>query len=473
MYKLLTATLVLFPALLLAGLTPADTAAADESAEGPIKVTLAEAAAEFPSGIRFRVRAESDSPITSVAVRLRSQARSWGVYEHLDHSGGKVVDARLFWRAGFGTGYIPPGALLHVSFEIEDSAGNLHETGFKDFVYQDPRFEWDEVTSGPVTVAYHGPVRRRAEDILDTIVQTLDIMAPILGSGTSVPIRATLYNNYGEMLVALPPWTRQIGHEIIAEGQAFADFNTLLILGSGRQALGTAGHEAVHILTHQAGDGFVSRLPAWLDEGLAEFGNPQPGYLYDIALEFAIETGTLLPVLYMQGGSLTSEEIIIFYGQAKSIVSYMVFTYGPEKIRRLLSELKSDVSMDEALTAVYGFSVEDLDNSWRRFVGAPEYQAPEVDVSRPASQPLPALDMYTLDTRPVAPESDTTPDDLTSAVTQDAELSGEEGLVASPEGGGCNARPNGAGAMMDVSAAVFAAWFLAFAVLRLRRRTLC
>ena len=133
-------------------------------------------------------------------------------------------------------------------------------------------------------------------------------------------------------------WTRQIGHEIIAEGQAFADFNTLLILGSGRQALGTAGHEAVHILTHQAGDGFVSRLPAWLDEGLAEFGNPQPGYLYDIALEFAIETDTLLPVLYPAGPAahLGGDHHLLWAGQEHRFVHGLCARSGedPEVVVR-------------------------------------------------------------------------------------------------------------------------------------------
>ena len=487
MPKLLTAALILFPALLLAGLTHTGHADSDEDAESPIKVLLAETTTEFPAGIHFRVRAESDSPITSVAVRLRSPARSRGVYEPLTHRVGKVVDATLFWWRGFGSAYIPPGALLHVNFEIEDEAGNFHETGFEKFVYEDTRFDWEEVSSGPVTVSYHGPVKRRANDILDTMVQTLETVAPVLGTDASTPIRATMYNNYGEMLGGLPPWTRQVGHGIITEGQAFTDFNTLLILGSSPQALGTAAHEAVHILTHQAGDGLVSTLPAWLDEGLAEFGNPQPGYAYDIALEFAIETDALLPAFYMRGLPAGSEEIIIFYGQAKSIVSYMIDTFGPARIRALLSQLKNDVPMEDALNSVYGFGVAELDNLWRRYVGAPDYVHSEGHTMRPAAQPLPTVEMYSLDTRPVAPELAAPSVEPAAIETQEPDLDEETAAVetqvsesdeatevnVTPESGGCNAGPAGAAGMMDVSAVALAAWVLALAALRLRRRTLC
>ena len=475
MYKFLSVTLSLAAALMLAGLAYVDPIAADETQEGPIKVTLAEATSEFPQGIRFRLRAESEAPITSVAVRIRSVARSWGMYEFLDHGGGKVVDARLFWWTIAPPRYIPPGALLLVSFEIKDSAGNFHETGFQDFVYEDSKFEWKEVTSGSVTVAYHGPIKRRANAVLDTVVQTLETMAPILGTDLSIPIRATVYNNYGEMLAALPFWTRQIGHELVAEGQAFGEFNTLLLLGSGRQALGTAGHEAVHILTHQAGDGAVSNLPAWLDEGLAEFGNPAPGFSYDIALEFALETDVLLPVVYLRGLPEDAEEIIIFYGQAKSIVSYMIFTYGPDKIRLLLSELKRDVPMDDALKSVYGFGLNALDNSWRAFVGAPEYVAPEVRISRPDVQPLPTIEMYTLATEPVAPKSDSQAEDPVPKTMTDGQDLGEvpPEVVVQPASGGCNSHANGATGMLDISAAVMLAWLFALAALKWRRRTLC
>ena len=476
MYKFLSVTLSLAAALMLAGLAYVDTIAADETHEGPIKVTLAEAASEFPAGIRFRLRAESEAPITSVAVRIRSVARSWGMYEFLNHGSGKVVDARLFWQTIDPRRYIPPGALLHVSFEIKDSAGNFHETGFEDFVYEDSKFEWKEVTSGSVTVAYHGPIKRRANAVLNTVVQTLETMAPILGSDPSIPIRATVYNNYGEMLAALPIWTRQIGHELVAEGQAFGDFNTLTASREWQAGVGH-GRPRGRAYSHAPGWRRGREQPYQLGwtKVSAEFGNPAPGFSYDIALEFALETDLLLPVVYWRGLPEDAEEIIIFYGQAKSIVSYMIFTYGPDKIRLLLSELKRDVPMDDALKSVYGFGLNALDNSWRAFVGAPEYVAPEVRISRPDVQPLPTIEMYTLATEPVAPKSDSQAEEPVPKTMTDGQDLGEvpPEVVVQPASGGCNSHANGATGMLDISAAVMLAWLFALAALRRRRGTLC
>ena len=472
---------------------PVQTARADgESSEGPITVISAEVITEFPEGIRFKLQAESEAAITTAAVRFRSTAQTSGVFEYLDHRGGSLIDGELFWRTNNGARYIPPGTLLQVRFEVQDSAGNFFETDEQDFVYNDSRFAWEEVSEGPITVAYHGPVKTRAENVLSTILDTLEFMGPLLGADTSIPIRVTLYNNNREMLGALPPRSQAIGRELITEGQAFSDFNTLLLLGSGRLSLGTAGHEVIHILTHRAGDSIFRTVPSWLDEGLAEFGNPEPGFSYDIALEFAVETDSLMPVVYMQGLPGDPEEVIIFYGQARSIVRFLILRYGAGTMRNLMTELQGGARMDLALEQVYGFDQEELDRQWREAIGAPEYVPPEQGGVRPTPLPLPSLQMYSLTPQPAASaddepeatesseadvdENSAEPESLASLGTSDEPTAASEAAPieqnvdeGEPTGGGCNGPSNGASGMMDLSAVALALGLLGMA---LRRRFL-
>ena len=58
----------------------------------------------------------------------------------------------------------------------------MHKTEPEHFVYSDVRYEWKEVTDGLVTVAYHGPVEKRARDVLDTASGRLDLISPIFGA---------------------------------------------------------------------------------------------------------------------------------------------------------------------------------------------------------------------------------------------------------------------------------------------------
>lgn len=351
--------------------------AAPIRAEGEtIRIVSSTVTSEFPEGMRFRVDANSDNEISAIAVRFRIGQQTRGVYDYMDLSGGDLVEGELFWRTNSSGRYIPPGTIITYNFEIEDTEANRLDTEPVEFIYQDARFEWEEVSEGPLTVAYHGPVKTRAESVLEAMLITLDFMGPVLGADTTEPIRTNMYNNVKEMLEALPPGSATIRRELITEGQAFVDIGTLLVL-AGRQSRGTASHEMTHILTHRAGDSVFRNVPQWLDEGLSEYGNIEPGFSYDIALEFAIATDRLLPITSMPALPGTPEDVIIFYGQGRSIVRFMVDGFGPDKMRELMATLKSGKNVDDAIEEVYGMSRLDLENIWRRAVGAPELSLAE------------------------------------------------------------------------------------------------
>jgi hypothetical protein len=367
-----------------------------EPIPAPIEVLTATAVSEFPIGIRFSATAVGEHEITSMAVRFRIGLLTRGVYEYLDYVTADINNGELFWRTATAAGYIPPETIITYNYEIEDSAGNLFSTEEQELIFQDARFNWERVEEGPVSVAYHGPVKVRAEAILQAILDTLEKMGPVLGAGIDDPIRVVTYNNQKEMLEALPPRSAAIGRELVTEGQAFSDVGTLMVLIGGRLALGTASHEVTHILNHRAGQSIFRRLPSWLHEGLAEYGNVDPGFSYDIALEFAVATDRLMPHLYMQTLPGDPEDVIIFYGQSKSIVRFMIDLQGEVGMRELLSLHKRGINMDDALQEVYGLDRLGLTNAWRAEIGAEPYELPKIAEARPTPVAYPTVQAFTL-----------------------------------------------------------------------------
>ena len=378
---------------ILLGLVTVQTSSASSET---ISVTSADAVSEFPDGMRFTIEVESEQEVEEIAVKFRTGTQTRDVYGYMEFDEAKIVDSELFWRTNTAVRYIPPGTIIYYYFEIRDSEGNELITDTEEFIFEDARFTWEEVSDGPIAVAYHGPVKMRAEIILEAIVQTLDFMGPILGADTTEPIRVTMYNNVKEMLEALPPGSSTIRRELITEGQAFTNIGTLLVLGGGRRAKGTASHEVTHILTHRAGDSSARSIPSWLDEGLAEFGNVDPGFSYDIALEFAMATDRLLPITSMPILPGDPEDVIIFYGQARSLIQFMVFRYGPQAMRQLLSTLKAGANMDEATQEIYGLSRIELENQWRDTLGAEHYVPPDRDSAKPTPIARPTLQLFSL-----------------------------------------------------------------------------
>ncbi len=374
----------------------ASTALAAEPSDDSISVLSSQVVSEFPEGMRFSVQIEAENEIKEISVNIRAGQQMRESYQYMEFEPGEIVDAELFWRTNSGSRYIPPGTIITYRFLIRDTADNVLDTEPAEFIYYDARFEWVEIEDGPVSIAYHGPVQTRAQIILDATSETLSFMGPLLGADVTTPIRVTMYNNVKEMLDALPPGSSTIRRELITEGQAFVDHGTLLVLGGSRSANGTASHEVTHILTHRAGDSARARVPSWLDEGLAEYGNVDPGFSYDIALEFALGTGRLLPITSMPALPGDPEDVIIFYGQASSIVRYMSAVYGQDKMRELMAALKSGMSVDAAILDVYGISRIDLENEWRDALGAPRYEPPSLDTMKPTPIPRVTLSMFSL-----------------------------------------------------------------------------
>ena len=428
---------------------------------------------EFPGGFRITAEATGDKEIEAIVVHLQMGQVTSGTFDYLcTPSGGngqlepgkceelkpaKLVKGELFWRTDRSVSYLPPGTSIRYYFDIQDVDGGKLVTEEQVFIYYDARYEWSEVSDGTISVAYHGPVKTRAETILATIQETVVNMQPVLGFAGDEPIRVTIYNNNKEMLGALPPGSETVSRELITEGQAYANYGVLMMLGGGRRARGTASHEVTHILVHRAGDSIFRRIPLWLNEGLAEYANVEPGFAYDIALDFAVDTDTLLPSF---GGAYPGEpeQTIIFYGQARSIVLFMVETWGQARMRLLMATMKTGKRAAQAIEEVYGFGLRELDDRWRSAIGAQPYVPPEGGGrSRPTPLPLPKLGLYSLtpqpdtqaieataDTPTPEPEPTETPTPEAIAAVPPAEPAAE--AVEPATGSGCLAVKGGGGA---------------------------
>ena len=383
-----------------------------QDAASSIKVTESSITSEFPEGFRVKIAAEAEKDISQIALRMRVGQRTRGVYEYMGDEGGEVVGGRgrtldltpgksvraeLFWHTNATANYIPPGTIITYTFEVDDVEGNRFTTEEQQFVYVDVRYEWKEVTDGLVTVAYHGPVEKRARDVLETAKRTIDLVSPIFGAVHEDPIRISMYNNAAELVNAYPPRYGAIGHGVIVDGQAHSQEGLVMVEAGGRDALGTTSHELTHIIIHRATfNPRAQNMPSWLGEGLAEFGNLHATVGYDLALEFAVQNDRVLPIMFMRGQPSKGEDIIIFYGQARSIIRWLYRSFGPDKLTEFLSYLKRGNSLDRAFTRAYGGDRIAITNMWREEIGAKLYEPPSGETAKPTAVPQRTLGLYSL-----------------------------------------------------------------------------
>jgi len=344
---------------------------------GSIEVSGQGAESKFPDGVRFFLTAQSPDEINDIRVFFKKLGNTTSsTYRSVEFQPGNSITGEAMLRAGTGTNYIPPGTMLEYSFEIRDKAGRVQRTPDQTFIYQDSRFEWRTVSEGLITVYYYGEfVENRARTVLDAAQAALERMRPVLGIEPTEPLRIVSYNNYRHMAEALPFRAQAVGEQLVTQGMAFSDERVLLVHGFDASVRGTTSHEFTHLLVHEAAGG--AQVPAWLDEGLAEYGNIDPTDDYDAALRYGIFTRRIKPLWYQGVFGGAPDDIIIAYGQARSVVQYMIAKNGKAKMAELMRVLGETHNIDQALKQVYGFDQYGLDSEWRAALGLEALPPPE------------------------------------------------------------------------------------------------
>lgn len=365
--------LALIIAAQVAVIAPGARAEGDE-----IEIVSQKVVSHFPDNVTFEVTVTGPDTIEEVRVFLKPLGSDRSTYGYLDIEPGREVSGEYVMPTGTGSTHKPPGSVIRYSFEIRDAAGRVLRTEDQEHLYLDDSLEWKEISEGILTVYYYGAfVENRAKTVLDSAQKTMEEMGRVLGIRPEDPIKIVAYSNYRDMVKALPFRSTRVRQDLQTEGQAWPTERVLLVLTAEENFTGVASHEFTHILVSEAAGQGYALVPAWLNEGLAEFGNIDPTPHYDWALRYAIFTRRLKPLWYLDNLGGEPDDIIIGYGHGKSVVSYLVARYGEGKMAELMESFHTSVSTDEALQRVYGFDQYGLDSEWRQALGLEPLPSPE------------------------------------------------------------------------------------------------
>ena len=232
--------------------------------------------------------------------------------------------------------------------------------------------------------------------MLDAAQEAIQRIAPVLGIDPAEPFRIVSYNGYSEMAAALPLSFRVLRGRIHTQGMAFGDERVVLVQGSDPTVRGIVAHEVTHLATAEATGRAHDRMPTWLKEGLAEYGNLAPTSEYDRALARGMLDGEIKPLRDLNTFRGASQDVILAYGQSQSVVKYMIAQYGEAKIAELMLAMRGTFNIDQALERVYGLDQYGLDTEWRKAMGLAPLPPPEEVKPRlqerqtPTPTPLPS-----------------------------------------------------------------------------------
>jgi len=374
-------------------------------AQEGITVTSNTYESHFAKKIVFRLEARSGSEIEKVVLLYRIGGEKVINRGYPDFTPAREVTAEYVMDVQRGE--IPPFAEIEYFWRIEDAAGNRLDTEPISFVYEDDRFRWQSLTQGKITLYWYDADKAFAQRLLDVALESLARLEEEVGVELEEPVKLVVYRSKADMLGALAPRGRVFESEVITLGTVVSK-DTVLLHGTHRGVEKTIAHELTHVVVHLATENPYAGLPAWLDEGLAMYNEGELPAANRKALEKAIRENRLISVRSLTAPTGKPEEINLFYGEAYSVVEFLLKTYGKEKMMELLAVFKEGADYDDALMRVYGFDQDGLDARWRESLGLPPRGAveatPEATAVPKAERPhgglcfglLPGLALLTL-----------------------------------------------------------------------------
>lgn len=338
-----------------------------------------------PTAITFRIRVAGDPVQDAVlSYRVLNPDGNVGGDLRVQVPSGGQGDLSATLNTNSGTTYIPVGSRVAYHWELTTAVGDRVVTESQTFVFLDGRYSWQSMEQDGVTVYWYAD----EADATLAMQATSDAIADIeelLRTDLPYPVRVVLWPTESQGELAQRSRGGTFDSQVITGGSRVSS-DVLHIYDALGSFVDVARHEAAHLVTKVAGDGPFTRVPSWLDEGVAVYAQTSPGSGYRSAVDFAVQTDNTLRLRNLSAPSNQASLVNTFYGQSWSVVDYLVRTYGAEALADVFASIKSGNTTDQAFQEVYGFDQDGLYNEWRESLGLDPIEFTAAATSTPGAE---------------------------------------------------------------------------------------
>jgi hypothetical protein len=352
--------------------TPTVTATPTPTPTAPAEVSINtnRAIIDFPNKISFSVDGTSVRPVTSINLEYGSDKRSLVSEANQvepQYAPGVKINTSWSWEMK-KTSSIPSAVRIWWQWRIVDDAGRSYVTPRQTTLWEDTRFKWQTETATTMDVYWSSLGTTLAKELVKDLETKLTRVKLEVNIPKERKPRIVVYATSEQIRSAILFSREWVG------ALAFPAYNIILIPVTASNlawAKGVLAHEMTHLLVGEAVFGPFGDIPTWLSEGLAEYAEGDMPEYYRQLLGSAIKENKLLSVRSLGSTFPTdSQQTNLAYAQSSSLVSYLIDTYGWEKMRQLLAVFKEGSTYDGALKKVYAFDTSGLEKEWRAKISA-------------------------------------------------------------------------------------------------------
>ena len=318
----------------------------------------------FGENILFQATLQSNVPVEKALLLVQNgpEAEVQIIPAALDQEGNL--------KANYNLKENPLRAFSQVDywFQISLQNGETYTSPKTAFLYTDNRFDWDTIESAPLRVHWHTGDITFAQEILNIAQTGMQRAQQILPQVLVPPaVDIYVYNNGEELrdglLASSQNWIA---------GHADPDLNVVLVslppgpeqrLEMERQL----PHELMHVMMNYTDGNAYANLPAWFNEGLASLAELYPNPDYQVLLQNAYQTNSLMPLSSLCKVFPTdSHKALLAYAESASFMNFLFEKYGSVGFGGLMAMYAQGQSCEQAVETGFNASLFSLENQWQR-----------------------------------------------------------------------------------------------------------
>ncbi len=302
--------------------------------------------------------------------------------------------------------YFPPGTTFDVRFEFTSTDGDIYTSDTYVVEHLGTSHDWRRVADERLEIVYYNLNQRTIQNLHAETSSKLPEIADALDV-TDVPrFRAVVFPNVRELTIHGPRISQAATDGHYFGGFAYDEYNLTIMSSPSASIL---VHELTHLIFGRAlTSPYAAPVPAWLNEGNASYW--ETGDRSNSARRFRsiVRSGGITEFAAMNTVPGLRSDINNFYVQSENFVGYLIENDGPDSIGKLLAQLNDGKRIDDAMIAVYGGTLKQIENDWRiewgREWGLPSVSSPVESPSNfhkdivPTIPGLPTIETGTLQT---------------------------------------------------------------------------
>ncbi len=360
---------------------------ASASGQTPIRILRQDTAILYPIRITFRLSAiSSATPITE--ARLYWQAGPHAAFNVRVASFTPAHRIQLEIPLSTQALSLPPFAQITYRWQVRDAQGNSLVTENSTFEYVDNRRDWQEIANERIRLLWYGLDGTLADELFALADHAYQQLAADFGVALE---RRPLVLIYPDRR-AFEEFQVMMSNVEFVIGRYFPGHNIAACLVTADMPRDLYADTLVHELSHLYSDNYYTgytRLPLWLEEGLATY--QESADLSDElqTVQRAAAQQALVPFIDLPTAirTVSVQKANLAYAEGATLFAFIHEQWGQEAVAAFLGGFRRTTSVDDVMRDVFGMGMADFEMAWRAWLGYPVSRVPRA-VPTPTLIPL-------------------------------------------------------------------------------------